>query len=98
MGKQSAPAGGVPRPIRFGGCNPVEFIQSSTSAAVNSVEGNNVTHHVMAAWRADWVGGDQFRFVELGSNNKMTIKAAPLDSFLTGKQVVSMLTFEPEES
>ena len=62
-----------------------------------SVEGNKVTHHVIAAWRPDWVGGDQTRFVELDGNNKMTIKTAPLASSLTGKQIVATLTFEREE-
>ncbi len=62
-----------------------------------TVQGNKVTHHVVSAWRPEWVGGDQVRFVELDGNNKMTIKTAPLVSFLTGKQVVSTLTFERDE-
>ena len=61
------------------------------------VEGNKVTQHVIAAWRPDWVGGDQIRFVELDGNNKMTIKTAPLVGPTTGKQIVSTLTFERVE-
>ena len=66
-------------------------------AGTYSVEGNKVTHHVIAAWRPEWVGGDQTRFVELDGNNTMTIKTAPLASSLTGKQIVSTLIFEREE-
>jgi Lipocalin-like domain len=66
-------------------------------AGTYSVEGNKVTHHVIAAWRPDWVGGDQTRFVELDGNNKITIKTAPVVSTRTGKQIVSTLTFEREE-
>jgi Lipocalin-like domain len=66
-------------------------------AGTYSVQGNKVTHHVIASWRPEWVGGDQTRFVELDGNNKMTIKTAPLVSGLTGKQNVSTLTFEREE-
>ena len=65
-------------------------------AGTYSVDGNKVTHHVVASWRPDWVGGDQFRFVEL-NGNKLTIKTAPLVSSLTGKQIVSTLTFERAE-
>jgi hypothetical protein len=30
-----------------------------------SVDGNKVTHHIVAAYRPDWVDADQIRFVEL---------------------------------
>jgi len=62
-------------------------------AGTYSVDGNKVTHHIAAAYRPDWVGGDQIRFVELSGDN-LTIKTAPLVSSLTGKQIVSTLTFE----
>ena len=62
-------------------------------AGTYSVDGNKVTHHVVASWRPDWVGGDQIRFVEL-SGDKLTIKTAPVVSGLTGKLIVSTLTFE----
>jgi hypothetical protein len=65
-------------------------------AGTYSVDGNKVTHHVVASWRPDWVGGDQIRFVEL-SGDRLTIKTAPVVSSRTGKQVVSTLTFERVE-
>jgi hypothetical protein len=65
-------------------------------AGTYSVDGNKVTHHVVGSWRPDWVGGDQIRFVEL-NGDKLTIKTAPLVSSLTGKQIVSTLTFERAE-
>jgi hypothetical protein len=65
-------------------------------AGTYSVDGNKVTHHVVASWRPDWVGGDQIRFVEL-NGDKLTIKTAPLASGSTGKQIVATLTFERVE-
>jgi hypothetical protein len=65
-------------------------------AGTYSVDGNKVTHHIVAAYRPDWIGADQVRFVEL-NEDKLTIKTAPLVSKLTGKQVVSTLTFERVE-
>jgi hypothetical protein len=46
-------------------------------AGTYSVQGNKVTHHVIASWRPEWVGGDQTRFVEL-DGNKLTVKTAPI--------------------
>jgi hypothetical protein len=65
-------------------------------AGTYSVDGNKVTHHVVASWRPDWIGGDQIRFVEL-NGDKLTIKTAPVVSSLTGKQIVATLTFERVE-
>ena len=65
-------------------------------AGTYSVDGNKVTHHVVASWRPDWIGGDQIRFVEL-NGDKLTIKTAPLVSSLIGKQIVSTLTYERVE-
>jgi hypothetical protein len=65
-------------------------------AGTYSVEGNKVTHHVVASWRPEWIGGDQIRFVEL-NGDKLTIKTAPLVSGLTGKQIVSTVTYERVE-
>jgi len=62
-------------------------------AGTYTVDGNKVTHHIVASWRPEWIGGDQIRFAEL-SGDKLTIKTAPLAWGLTGKQVVSTLTFE----
>jgi hypothetical protein len=69
----------------------------NATAATYSVQGNKVTWHVIAAWRPEWVGGDQIRFVELDGNNKMTSKSAPIVSSLTGKQSVATTTYEREE-
>ena len=73
-------------------------IHSKTAAYAGTynVNGNKVTHHVVAAWLPDWVGEDQIRFVEL-SGDKLTIKTAPIVSSRTGKQIVSTLTFERVE-
>ena len=62
-------------------------------AGTYTVDGNKVTHHVVASWRPDWIGGDQVRYVEI-SGNKLTIKTAPIIFSQTGKQIVSTLTFE----
>jgi hypothetical protein len=45
------------------------------------------------ACRAAGIGGDQVRYVEI-KGKKLTIKTAPLISGLTGKQVVTTVTFE----
>ena len=65
-------------------------------AGTYTVDGNKVTHHIVASYRPDWVGADQVRFVEL-SGDKLTIKTAPIVSSRTGKQIVSTLTFERVE-
>ena len=65
-------------------------------AGTYTVDGNKVTHHIVASYRPDWVGADQVRFVEL-SGDKLTIKTAPLVGPTTGKQIVSTLTFERAE-
>jgi len=65
-------------------------------AGTYSVEGNKVTHHIVASWRPDWIGDDQIRYFEL-NGNKLTIKTAPVMSSLTGKRVVATLTFERVE-
>jgi len=65
-------------------------------AGTYSVEGNKVTHHIVASWRPDWIGDDQIRYIEL-NGNKLTIKTAPIMSGLTGKRVVATLTFERVE-
>jgi len=65
-------------------------------AGTYTVDGNKVTHHIVASYRPDWVGADQVRFVEL-SGDKLTIKTAPLVGPTTGQQIVSTLTFERVE-
>ena len=58
-----------------------------------TVDGNKLTHHIEASWRPDWIGENQIRYIEI-VGNKLTIKTEPLISSQTGKQVVSILTFE----
>jgi hypothetical protein len=58
-----------------------------------SVEGNKVTHHIEASWRPDWIGDNQVRYLEI-DGSKLTIKTAPLIASQSGKNVVSILTFE----
>jgi Lipocalin-like domain len=53
-----------------------------------------VTHHIVAAWRPDWTGGDQIRYTEI-NGSELTIKTAPLTFSRTGKEVVNTLIFEP---
>jgi hypothetical protein len=61
-------------------------------AGTYSVDGNKVTHHISAAWRPDWVGQDQVRYVDV-KGDTLTITSAPLVSVVTGKPSVSILTF-----
>jgi hypothetical protein len=65
-------------------------------AGTYSVDENKVTHHVVASWWPNWIGSDQVRYIEINAKN-LTIKTAPLTSGLTGKQIVSTLTFERVE-
>jgi hypothetical protein len=65
-------------------------------AGTYSVEGNKVTHHVVAHYRPDLIGADLVRYPEI-NGNKLTIKTAPLIPFETGKQIVATLTFERVE-
>jgi len=58
-----------------------------------TVEGNKVTHHVLAGWRTDWIGGDQVRFAEV-NGNRLLIKAPPVVNNVTGKTAESTLIFE----
>jgi hypothetical protein len=34
-------------------------------AGTYSVEGNKVTHHIVASWFPEWIGGDQIRYAEI---------------------------------
>ena len=60
-----------------------------------TIEGNTVTHHVVAAYRPDWVGSGQVRHVELHGKT-LTIRSASI-SAATGKRIASTLTWEREE-
>ena len=61
-----------------------------------TIQGNTVTHHVIAAYRPDWVGSGQVRHVELHGNS-LTIRTAPLILAATGRKVVVTLNWEREE-
>jgi hypothetical protein len=65
-------------------------------AGTYSVEGNKVTHHIVASWFPEWVGGDQIRYAEIEGNG-LTIKTAPLKIPLDGRDGVATATFERVE-
>jgi hypothetical protein len=65
-------------------------------AGTYSVDGNKVTHHIVASWRPDWIGSDQVRYIETNGKN-LTIKTAPITFSQTGKQIVTTVTFERVE-
>jgi hypothetical protein len=44
-------------------------------AGTYSVEGNKLTHHVVASWSPEWIGSDQTRYIEI-DGNKLMIKTA----------------------
>ena len=68
----------------------------SAYAGTYSVQGNKVTHHIIGAWRPDWVGADQIRYVEL-DGNKLTIKTQQIVDGLTGHKIVATLNWERVE-
>jgi hypothetical protein len=65
-------------------------------AGTYSVEGNKVTHHIVASSLPHQIGSDQVRYTEI-NGNKLTIKTAPAIFTQTGKQIVSTLAFERVE-
>ena len=65
-------------------------------AGTYSVEGNKVTHHIVASWFPEWIGGDQTRYAEI-EGNRLTMKTAPMKSPLDGRDGVATLTFERVE-
>lgn len=65
-------------------------------AGTYSVDGNKVTHHIVASWRPEWIGGDQVRFFEI-AGNMLTIKTAPLISTRNGEKRVVIVTCEKIE-
>ena len=65
-------------------------------AGTYSVEGNKVTYHIVAAWRPDWIGGDQVRYFQI-NGNVMTLKTAPIVDTTNGRQRVSTITLERVE-
>jgi hypothetical protein len=66
-------------------------------AGTYSVEGNKVTHHVIASWLPEWIGGDQTRYAEI-EGNRLTIKTATLKNPASaGREYVATVTFERVE-
>ena len=65
-------------------------------AGTYTVEGNKVIHHILTAWRPEWIGGDQIRYFEFNGKN-LTIKTAPIKSPRTGQDIVVTVTFERVE-
>ena len=61
-------------------------------AATYRIEGNKVIHHVLTAWRPEWIGTDQVRYFELSGDN-LVIKTAPAKFSRTGQDFVGTLTF-----
>jgi len=64
-----------------------------------SVEGNKVTHHIEVAWRPDWIGQDQVRYINLQAD-ELTIETAPVFSVvegMAGRRSVATLTFKRVE-
>ncbi len=65
-------------------------------AGTYTVDGNKIAHHIIAASRPEWVNHDEVRYAEINGKT-LTIRTAPLLNGITGKQVVSTLTFERVE-
>jgi len=65
-------------------------------AGTYSLEGNKVVHHVVSSWTPEWNGGDQIRYFEISGKN-LTIKTAAAKGAISGRQVVTTLTFEKIE-
>jgi Lipocalin-like domain len=62
-------------------------------AGTYSVEGNKVTHHIVASWFPEWIGRDHIRYAEI-EGNRLTLKTTPLKSPLDGRDNVATVTFE----
>jgi hypothetical protein len=80
----------VPAPGTFAADHP------ELPTGTYSVEGNKVTHHIVASSLPHQIGSDQVRYTEI-NGNKLTIKTAPAIFTQTGKQIVSTLAFERVE-
>jgi len=65
-------------------------------AGTYTVEGDKVIHHILTAWRPEWIGGNQIRYFEI-SGTHLTIKTAPIKSPRTGQNIVVTAAFERVE-
>jgi hypothetical protein len=65
-------------------------------AGTYSVEGNKITHHIVASWFPEWIGGDQTRYAEI-EGNRLTIKTAPGKNPQDGREYIATVTFERVE-
>jgi len=43
-----------------------------------TLSGDRVIHHILAAWRQDWVNTDQIRFIVKIEANRMTLRTPPI--------------------
>jgi Lipocalin-like domain len=64
-------------------------------AGTYTIQGNTVIHHLLTAWRPEWVGSDQTRSFKIEGKH-LTITTAPIKN-QTGQDVVAILTFERVE-
>lgn len=62
-------------------------------AGTYRVRGNDVVHHVEAAWTPAWVGTDQLRHFKI-DGHQLTIETAPSRSVLDGKSSIRYLKFD----
>lgn len=65
-------------------------------AGAYSVDGNKVTPDIVAAWRPDWIGGDQVRYVQV-DGNVLTVRTTPVVDTTNDRQRVNTPTFERVE-
>jgi hypothetical protein len=62
-----------------------------------SVDGNKLTHHVIASWLPEWIGTDQTRYIEI-EGNKLVIKTAVLKiPSAAAREYVAIVAFEKVE-
>jgi hypothetical protein len=61
-----------------------------------TVEGKKLTKHIVAAWRPDWIGSDQVRYIGI-DGNKLTEETEPRVDPRTGKKGIAIVTFEKVE-
>jgi hypothetical protein len=64
-------------------------------AGTYTIQGNKVIHHLLTAWRPEWVGSDQTRNFEIEGKH-LTITRAPIKNQM-GQDVVAVLIFEKVE-
>jgi len=65
----------IPKDLSFRSANPdrAEVLHEGIAAYAGtySVDGNKVTHHVVGCLKADWIGSDQVRHIELNGKDHL---------------------------